>query len=99
MRVLSAEFNGFQPLGAWSRSGVEAPLALYLPDMPFLEALGIEEVNDNFYYVSNRLFRKYRTMTKKGGDYWLFSDVHWESCKASLDVSVDLSTIIKANNK
>jgi hypothetical protein len=58
----SYDFNGFQPLGAWSDSDFAGDVAL-----PFTGATE----------VYNASFREYRAAHNKGGDFLVYSDVRW----------------------
>jgi hypothetical protein len=62
------DFNGFQPLGFWS---------------PFNSEAKKIPTGTSYYYISNGVYRDYRTLTKMGSDFHLFSDVHYISDNSS----------------
>jgi hypothetical protein len=70
------DFNGFQFLGAWTKTGV---LGSIQPPLPLtshgvIQRLGKEPVS----HVFNHDFETYRRATGFGGDFIIYSDVLWE---------------------
>ena len=105
------EFNGFQPLGLWTKSRT---LGKANVGKKFLD--GINGVNDiqrlgnivtslsdkhlgtninhlfePFCTVYNSDFRAYREKYNKGGDFYIFSDVMWETPKKKITISLEES--------
>ena len=105
------EFNGFQPLGLWTKSrtlgkanvGKEILDGIYgVNDIQRLgnivtslsdKHLGtnINHLFESFCIVYNSDFRAYREKYNKGGDFYIFSDVMWETPKKKITISLEES--------
>lgn len=80
----SYDFNGPQYLGTWTSSGVSSKGRLLM-----------NAVADGLTFrwgrpaghLENQDFESYRRATGFGGDFVIYSDVHWESANVVLDLS------------
>lgn len=79
------DFNGFQYLGTWTRSGVLSKLQMLMNSM--LDGAVIRSHGDAIGNVYNHDFDAYRRATGFGGDFVIYSDVFWESAHISLELS------------
>ncbi|HEY4292366.1 DUF6402 family protein [Luteibacter sp.] len=78
------DFNGFQFLGTWTKTGV---LHSIQPPLPLtshgvISHLGKEPVS----HVFNHDFESYRRVTGLGGDFIVYSDVVWEPVDMTLEL-------------
>lgn len=81
------EFNGDQSLGYWNRAGVTS-FAAGAEDIPVrvpqeandadwsIGVGGLRVARTRHFEVGNASFRNYRRLSRRGGDYTIFSDVH-----------------------
>jgi hypothetical protein len=75
------EFNGFQPLGIWTKNGVltkKEHTAITTPPGIAHRVFRYVVMGEPFAWIENEHFRQYRQETKKGGDFVLYSDVDWD---------------------
>lgn len=86
------DFIGDQPLGFWSRYGVEKFLfpPLRIPLDPKTANNDGEWDRGTYYYVNNGSFREYREMTGKGGDFFIHSDVKRQKLTTPVVMTVKL---------
>jgi hypothetical protein len=90
------DFNGTQYLGLWTEDGVLSKAATVADTM----LSGVSSPGMVYHWrgggvghVFNQHFRNYRENQKKGGDFLIYSDVHWEN----VDGYVDLEDAIRGN--
>jgi hypothetical protein len=79
------DFNGDQPLGIWTESGI-----LNKSEMVanvFLDGLAFDWHGEPIGKASNQSFRTFRERTGRGGDFVLYSDVLWKEVDMTLDLS------------
>ncbi|QYE34672.1 cellulose synthase operon protein YhjQ/BcsQ [Polymorphobacter sp. PAMC 29334] len=84
------DFIGSQPLGFWSRYGVQKVLfpPIGIPIDPKTADNDGDWSRGNFYYVSNGSFNEYRQMFGKGRDFFVHSDVERKKLPAPVVVTV-----------
>lgn len=72
------DFSGPQYLGNWSSSGVRYGIYPFDPAIDYTKPVKmLLEEDVQYYKVNNRSYDKFRVAYKKGGDFYLFSDVIW----------------------
>ncbi|UAJ09879.1 DUF6402 family protein [Glacieibacterium megasporae] len=84
------DFIGSQPLGFWSRYGVQKVLfsPIGIPIDPKTADNDGDWSRGNFYYVSNGSFNEYRQMFGKGRDFFVHSDVERKKLPTPVVVTV-----------
>ncbi len=75
------EFNGFQPLGIWTKKRTYGKAKIKSMFDQSLAETAIQYIQEPFCAVFNSDFRAYRKKYDKGGDFFIFSDVAWEKPK------------------
>lgn len=78
------DFNGFQYLGTWTENGVLGKREL-LMNMA-LDGMVFRWSGEPIGNVYNHDFDKYRRLTGFGGDFIIYSDVHWERTDMLLEL-------------
>ena len=79
------DFNGFQYLGTWTKSGVLSKAQMLMNTLSDGIALGWGD--EPIGNVFNHDFDMYRCTTGFGGDFVIYSDVYWEPADILLDLS------------
>jgi hypothetical protein len=80
------DFNGFQFLGAWTKSGV---LGSIQPPTPLTSQGVISHLDrEPASHVFNHDFQAYRRATGCGGDFIVYSDVIWEAIDITLQLEL-----------
>jgi len=80
------DFNGNQFLGLWTADRVinkKELIAHAALNMHVIEWMG-----DRVGLVTNQSFDAYRSRNNRGGDFVIFSDVHWTPLNISIDLGV-----------
>lgn len=78
------EFNGFQPLGIWTKKRTYGKAKIKSMFDQSLAEIAIQYIQEPFCAVFNSDFRAYRKKYDKGEDFFIFSDVAWEKPKEDL---------------
>ncbi|WP_175651147.1 DUF6402 family protein [Pseudomonas sp. Marseille-P9899] len=71
------DFNGLQFLGTWTKDRVLTKSEMARAALPSGQSI-YKWTTDEFAFVMNHDFRKYRSKTDMGGDYIIYSDVLWK---------------------
>ena len=77
------DFAGAQYLGTWTKSGVLSKSQVLMNAV--MDGLAFRW-GKPVGHVSNRDFDSYRSSTGFGGDFMIYSDVHWEPLALTLDL-------------
>jgi hypothetical protein len=78
------DFNGFQFLGTWTHGGVLTKAHMVMNTM--LDSMVFQWHGEPIGNVFNHDFNAFRQASGRGGDFVIYSDVHWEA----IDFWIDL---------
>jgi hypothetical protein len=78
------DFIDFQYLGTWTKDGVLSKSQMLMNAA--LEGVALRWGSEPLGNIYNHDFETYRCRTGFGGDFMIYSDVHWERVDLSLDL-------------
>ncbi|HVI56431.1 MAG TPA: DUF6402 family protein [Luteibacter sp.] len=78
------DFNDFQFLGTWTRDGVLSKAQMLMNTA--LDGMAFRWGGEPIGNVFNHDFNAYRCTAGFGGDFVIYSDVHWERADLTLDL-------------
>jgi hypothetical protein len=79
------DFNDFQYLGAWTKNGVLSKAQMLMNAAT--DGMTLQWVGEPIGNVFNHDFETYRCTTGFGGDFVIYSDVHWEPANLLLELT------------
>jgi hypothetical protein len=78
------DFNDFQFLGTWTGNGVLTKAQMVMNTM--LDSMVFQWHGEPIGNVFNHHFNGYREASGRGGDFVIYSDVHWETADFWIDL-------------
>ncbi len=79
------DFNGLQYLGTWTEDRILTKIESIVTLTPQGNLI-VRLKEGPFAAITNTHFRKYREKTGNGGDFIIYSDVHWEISHKTIDL-------------
>ncbi len=83
----SYDFTGDQPLGSWGPTGLSRA-AVLAPEIEIDLRKNARSANQQFWRVDNDSFRRFRKLTRMGGDFMVYSNVRRERLVTPVVISV-----------